>query len=102
MTEQEVNDLVGFYKTVNTEMQKLGVLLSNEEEASKLDGLNRDLAITQAHAMQTLLSVITVRIGLNINAVKAQKKSAEEDEQPKEEPTDEQKNTAEEKSESEQ
>lgn len=101
MTEQEVNDLVGFYKALNMEMQKLGALLSNEKEASKLDGLNRDLAITQAQAMQTLLSVLTVRIGLNINAVKAQK-NAEEVEQPKEEPTDEQKDPAQERSEPEQ
>ena len=101
MTEQEVNDLIGFYKTVDTEMQKLGALLSDKKEASKLDGLNRDLAITQAHAMQTLLSAITIRIGLNINAVKVQK-SAEEVEQPKEEPTDGQKDSAKEKSEPEQ
>lgn len=101
MTKQEVNDLIGFYKTVNAELQKLGATLSNEEEASKLDGLNRDLAVTQAQAMQTLLSTITIRIGLNINGVKAQE-STEEVEQPKEEPTNEQENPAEEKSESEQ
>lgn len=99
MTEQEINDLVEFYKTVKAEMQKLGAILSNEGEASKLDGLNRDMAITQAYAMQTLLSAVTVRIGLNISATKAQK-NVEETEQPKEKLTDEQKDTTEKKDES--
>lgn len=98
MTEKELEGQIRLQKAVSAEFNELAATIKSEE-FEKWDGLNRDLAITQANAMQTLLGVTSVRIGLNIHSVREQAKS-EEAEQSKEGPN-EQKETAEETSKSE-
>jgi len=99
MTEKELEKQIQLQKTVADAYNEIADTLKSEA-AKEMDGLNKDVAIAQANALQTLLAVTSIRIGLNIGSVRKQANS-EEVEQPKEE-SNEQKGTAEEKSESEQ
>ena len=52
-------------KALNEKINKLREFIENKEKFEELDYLNRDLLITQYKAMETYLSVLSVRIGLN-------------------------------------
>lgn len=68
MTETEIKKLVDLKQTL------MGMVhddheLTKGEEFQKMDSLNKDLLITQLNAMQTVVGILTVRIGLNISNV---------------------------------
>ena len=87
MTEEQLKELISLQKHVNDDFQKTANFIKAEEFKS-LDGLNKDLAITQANAMQALLGILTIRIGLNITAVNDARKEKTEQETRQEEVAD--------------
>lgn len=78
MTETEIKKLVDLKQTL------MGMVhddheLTKGEEFQKMDSLNKDLLITQLNAMQTVVGILTVRIGLNISNVQVADTAAPED-----------------------
>ena len=64
--EKEVFErMLSEYNELNERVNNCRVFLVNEEKVSKLDPLNRDLLVTQFKAMETYVSVLSIRIGYN-------------------------------------
>lgn len=55
---QEFNDL-------NEKTLKCQEFIKNKEEFNKLTEINKDLLISQLKAMETYLSILSIRIGIN-------------------------------------
>lgn len=65
--EKEVFErMIKEFEELNERLTKL----KNKEEFEKLDFINRDLLIAQLKAMETYLSILSIRIGLNANVDK--------------------------------
>lgn len=69
MTEDKLKKLVELQKALSEEFNSEAANVKSED-FSKLDGLNQDLTITECNMIQALLGVISIRIGLNIQAIK--------------------------------
>ena len=80
--EKEVFErMLSEFNEVNERVVKLRDFILNRDKFEKIDNLNRDLLIAQLKAMESYLSVLSIRIGLNSlkdNTV------SEEDQNPKE------------------
>lgn len=80
--EKEVFErILSEFNEVNERVVKLRDFILNKDKFEKIDNLNRDLLIAQLKAMESYLSVLSIRIGLNSpkdNTV------SEEDQNPKE------------------
>ena len=64
--EKEVFErMLSEFNEMNERVIKCREFLIDEEKASKLDPLNRDLLVAQLKAMEAYLSILSVRIGLN-------------------------------------
>lgn len=69
------------FNEVNERTVKLRDFILNKEKFDKIDSLNKDLLIAQLKAMESYLSVLSIRIGLNSPK---DNNIAEEDQNPKE------------------
>lgn len=87
MTEKELEDLIALRKHISDDFEAVATIVK-ADSFKELDGLNKDLILTQANAMQTLLGVLSIRIGLNISSVRQPATPATEE--PKSEPANEQ------------
>lgn len=80
--EKEVFDrMLAEFDENNKRTTKLREFILNKEKFEKIDNLNRDLLIAQLKAMESYISVLSIRIGLNApkdNTI------SEEDQNPKE------------------
>lgn len=80
--EKEVFErMLSEFNEVNERVVKLRDFILNKDKFEKIDNLNRDLLIAQLKAMESYLSILSIRIGLNSpkdNTV------SEEDQNPKE------------------
>ena len=74
MTEKEFERLSGLRKLLSDECSELTKLVK-EEEFQSLDGLNKDLIVTQATAMQSLVGIISIRLGVNHNNLNHEKET---------------------------
>lgn len=64
--EKEVFErLLKEFSEVNERASKLKDFILDEEKIKKVDNLNKDLLIAQLKAMETYLSILSIRIGLN-------------------------------------
>jgi hypothetical protein len=64
--EKEVFErMVLEFNEMNERVIKCREFLLDEEKASKLDPLNRDLLVAQLKAMETYVSLLSIRIGYN-------------------------------------
>ena len=64
--EKEVFDrMISEFNELNEKVTKCREFLLDEEESKVLDALNRDLWITQLKIMESYLSILSIRIGLN-------------------------------------
>lgn len=64
--EKEVFDrMISEFNELNERVTKSREFLLDEEKSKVLDALNRDLLITQLKMMESYLSILSVRIGLN-------------------------------------
>lgn len=63
--EKEVFDrMMSEFEELNTKTTKCREFLISEK-SKELDNLNKDLLIAQLKAMETYLSILSIRIGLN-------------------------------------
>ena len=65
MNTETFERMVDELKALHEKLEKLRTFIDDKEKFEKLDFLNRDLLITQFKAMETYLSVLSIRIGLN-------------------------------------
>jgi hypothetical protein len=64
--EKEVFDrMISEFNELNERVTKCREFLLDEEKSKVLDALNRDLLITQLKMMESYLSILSIRIGLN-------------------------------------
>lgn len=64
--EKEVFErMLNEFNELNERVNKCREFLLDEEKTEVLDSLNRDLLISQFKAMETYLSILSVRISLN-------------------------------------
>jgi hypothetical protein len=64
--EKEVFDrMISEFNELNERVTKRREFLLDEEKSKVLDALNRDLLITQLKMMESYLSILSIRIGLN-------------------------------------
>ena len=69
--EKEVFErMIKEFEELNERITKLRNFVMNKEKFENLDFINRDLLIAQLKAMETYLSVLSIRIGLNANVDK--------------------------------
>lgn len=92
MSEEQVEKLIQFKKELYKFLEESHGYI-NSEDFGSLDDLNKDLTLTQFQALQTLIRVVSIRIGVNLGAI-VKEKPVEEITQSKEN-SDEQKDTAE-------
>jgi hypothetical protein len=64
--EKEVFErMISEFEGVNEKVVKLRDFITDKEKFETLDFINRDLLIAQLKAMETYLSILSIRIGLN-------------------------------------
>lgn len=81
MEKETFQRMITEFNETNTRVSNLRNFILNKEKFEQIDSLNKDLLIAQLKAMESYLSVLSIRIGLN-----APKDSevVEEDQNPKE------------------
>jgi len=65
MDTETFDRLLTEYKELNDKTTKLRDFLVNKVDKTSIDNLNKDLLIGQLKAMETYLTILSVRIGLN-------------------------------------
>lgn len=65
MNEQILQRIINEFQELNDKIAKLRDFILNVEEFNKLDNLNKDLLIAQLKAMESYISILSIRIGLN-------------------------------------
>ena len=64
--EKEVFErMLSEFNELNERVNKCREFLLDEEKVDKLDPLNRDLLVAQLKAMETYVSILSIRIGYN-------------------------------------
>lgn len=77
--EKEVFErMVNEFEGVNEKVVKLRDFITNKEKFETLDFINRDLLIAQLKAMETYLSILSIRIGLNAKPTEEVAETVEE------------------------
>ena len=65
MDTETFDRLLTEYKELNDKTTKLRDFLVNKVDKTSIDNLNKDLLVGQLKAMETYLTILSVRIGLN-------------------------------------
>ena len=65
MEKNTFDRLLTEYKELEIKTTKLRDFLINKIDKSSIDNLNKDLLIAQLRAMETYLTILSIRIGLN-------------------------------------
>jgi hypothetical protein len=65
MNEQILQRIITEFQELNDRITKLREFILDTEEFNKLDNLNKDLLIAQLKAMESYISILSIRIGLN-------------------------------------
>lgn len=65
MNEQILQRIITEFQELNEKITKLREFILNVEEFNQLDNLNKDLLIAQLKAMESYISILSIRIGLN-------------------------------------
>ena len=79
--EKEVFErLLNEFNDLNEKVTKCRAFLMDEEKSKVLDALNRDLLITQLKVMESYLSILSIRIGLNAPKDQTDTQTSESDE----------------------
>lgn len=65
MTKEEFDRMLQEFQENGERTNKLREFILNKDLFEQLDNLNRDLLISQLKAMETYISILSVRIGLN-------------------------------------
>lgn len=65
MKEETFNQLITDYKELESKTTELRDFLIHKVDKTSIDNLNKDLLIVQLRAMETYLTILSIRIGLN-------------------------------------
>lgn len=65
MTQEVLDRMIVEFQENGERTNKLRAFILDEENFNKLDNLNKDLLISQLKAMETYISILSIRIGLN-------------------------------------
>lgn len=65
MKEETFNQLITDYKELESKTTELRDFLIHKVDKTSIDNLNKDLLIAQLRAMETYLTILSIRIGLN-------------------------------------
>ena len=65
MKEKVFNQLITDYKELESKTTELRDFLIHKVDKTSIDNLNKDLLIAQLRAMETYLTILSIRIGLN-------------------------------------
>lgn len=65
MKEEVFNQLITDYKELESKTTELRDFLIHKVDKTPIDNLNKDLLIAQLRAMETYLTILSIRIGLN-------------------------------------
>lgn len=65
MKKEVFERMIKEFEELNEKINKLREFITNKEKFEKLDFINRDLLIAQLKAMETYISILSIRIGLN-------------------------------------
>lgn len=65
MEKNTFDRLLTEYKELEIKTTKLRDFLINKIDKTSIDNLNKDLLISQLRAMETYLTILSIRIGLN-------------------------------------
>lgn len=68
MEKEVFNRMLVEFDELNTKTNKLRTFILDKEKFEVLDMINRDLLIAQLKAMETYLSILSIRLGLNGSA----------------------------------
>lgn len=58
-------ELIQEFTDLNSKIEKLKAILLDSEKLKEIDNLNKDLMVAQFKAMETYISVLSIRIGLS-------------------------------------
>lgn len=78
MTQEVLDRMVVEFQENGERTNKLRAFILDEEKFNVLDNLNKDLLIAQLKAMETYVSILSIRIGLNSKITEDQKPESEE------------------------
>lgn len=65
MTQEVLDRMLVEFQENGERTNKLRAFILNEEKFNELDNLNKDLLIAQLKAMESYISILSIRIGLN-------------------------------------
>lgn len=65
MDKNVFDRLLNEFEELNDKVVKLRNFILDKDKFEKIDNLNRDLLVTQLKSMESYLSVLSIRIGLN-------------------------------------
>lgn len=65
MTKEVLERMIQEFNENNERHSKLRAFIQDEKRFSEVDDLNKDLLVAQLKAMETYLSILSVRISLN-------------------------------------
>ena len=65
MTQEILDRMIVEFQEVSERTTKLRTFILDSEKFDKIDNLNKDLMIAQLKAMESYISVLSIRIGLN-------------------------------------
>lgn len=65
MDKETFDRMLEEFRELNEKVTKIREFVTNEEKFSTVDMLNKDLLIAQLKAMETYLSVLSIRLGIN-------------------------------------
>ena len=77
MTQEMLDRMLVEFQEVGERTNKLRTFILDTEQFDQIDNLNKDLMIAQLKAMETYVSILSIRIGLNSKAVAEDQEVAE-------------------------
>lgn len=66
MEKEVFEKMITEFEQLNEKVTKLRDFIMDKDKFESLDFINRDLLIAQLKAMETYISVLSIRIGLNV------------------------------------
>lgn len=65
MTQEILDRMIVEFQEVSERTNKLRTFILDSEKFDKVDNLNKDLMIAQLKSMESYVSILSIRIGLN-------------------------------------
>lgn len=80
MTQEVLDRMIVEFQEVSERTNKLRAFILDSEKFDEVDNLNKDLMIAQLKSMESYISILSIRIGLNSKITSDQEVSEPNDE----------------------